>query len=373
MRKNRRHCRLGQIHGNKVCALPFLQRTDQVVHTDGLGAINRSHTQRFPRGHNFRILIFDLIKQCGKLHLVDDIVAVISGGLIGTKAHHAAGILECLCRRNNTVNDTDRARAQQHRCAAASHLLRLIVAGIRQMNRNQRIIQKSQLVQECNGALSVTLYDLIGFTVTLLHVHMDLGVSLLRQRIHTLEQLRTEKIDSLRAKQNPDATIGLVMPFVIQFQILLQRLFTQRCFKFIKLPGCVCSVRRFSDRRGDIPARTNFLNKLADRIHICFVIAQSRSSGFQGFDDRQTASGLSLRAVAPVHERLQAIHHPISCILSQSSENAVAGMHVAVDEAGKHRMMLQIQDFLTFVLTLDLFCRTNCQNFALVYGHDTIF
>ena len=48
-------------------------------------------------------------------------------------------------------------------------------------------------------------------------------------------------------------------------------------------------------------------------------------------------------------------------------------MHVAVDETGKHRMMFQIQDFLAFVLTLDLFCRTNCQNFALVYGHDTIF
>ena len=79
-----------------------------------MGTLNGGHTQGFPGGHNFRILILDLVEEANIFHLIDDVMAVVARSLIGTQGHHTARLLENNTWADNAINDADRTRINDH-------------------------------------------------------------------------------------------------------------------------------------------------------------------------------------------------------------------------------------------------------------------
>ena len=143
----------------------------------------------------------DLVKQRHKLHLVEDIVAVVAAGLVRPQRHSAAGTLKRQRRWYDAVYDADGAWANDHRSTAVCHHLCLFLRTVRQMNGQQRFIQQSLLFQPGHRTHAVTHFHLRGFPISLLGVHVYARISFLGQLINAFEQITAYKIRPLRAKQ----------------------------------------------------------------------------------------------------------------------------------------------------------------------------
>ncbi len=98
---------LRQVDQDQVGSLAHLDRTHLPVQPQRPGAFYGRHAQHFPRRHDGGVPIPDLVEECGELHFVENVTAVVARRLVGPQCHGTSGVPKDPCRRHDAIDDPD--------------------------------------------------------------------------------------------------------------------------------------------------------------------------------------------------------------------------------------------------------------------------
>ena len=296
-------------------------------------------------------------------------MAVVAGGLVRAQGHHAARLLEDHAGADDPVDDADRARVDDHTGPLFGDMGGLLVAAVGQVDRDQGGVQIAQLIQEGGGPLAVTLLDLISLPVALLDVHMDLGAPLLDHLLDLQQQLRTDEVRPLGAKEDPDPSPGLTMPLVIELDVPLEALLPHLVIELIQFSRLIHPALGRPDGLGDVAPGPHLLDEGAHAVHPGLVVPQGGGARPDGLQDGDPAARVLLLCGDGVVEGLEAEHHPVVGVLGQAPHDVAGGVHMSVDEAGQDHVVGQVDDLLGRVLLQDMLLCAHLQDLAAVDGH----
>ena len=364
---DRQHAREVEGHRDEVRALALFEGPADVVHADGSRAFDRGHAQRSPGRHDLRILVLDLVEQADVLHLVDDVVAVVAGRLVGTEAAVAARFLEDHGRADDAVDDADGSRVDDHAGAALRDDAGLVVVAVGQVDRDQVLIEDAQFVEELRRSLAVSLDDLVRLSVALLHVQVHLGVSFLDGLLGLEQHLGAHEVGALRAEQ--DADVALAVPAVVGLDVRVHLAFAHLVVELIELAGIIDPSLGGAEHGGQVASRADLRDEFRAAVHFDVVVAEAGRAGLDGLDDGHAAALDLVLGGRGVHERLQREHHPVVGVLRQASEHVVERVHVGVDQSREDDMILQIQHFVRLIFAVYCRCVGKAFDLACVYDH----
>ena len=217
------------------------------------------------------------------------------------------------------------------------------------MDCNKRFIQIAQLIQKSCRTLAIALDDLIGLSISLLHMHMDFGTPLLDRLLDTQQHLRADKVSALRAKQDLNPSPCLVVPFIIQINVSIQALLSHGIIKLIEFARLINPSFSRSNRLCNIPSGAHLIDESTHIFHFGIIVAQCGSACPDGLQNGHSAAHIPLLVINRVVKGLEAEHHPTVGVLGQSAHNIACSMHMAVDKTRQHHMMIQGDHFLSCI------------------------
>ena len=117
-------------------------------------------------------------------------MAVVSRGLVRTQSHISSGLLELHARTYYTVYYAYGSRIDYHSRSSLGYERCLVSVAVGQVNSDEGAVQISQIVQKCRRSLAVSLLYLISLSVSLLYMHVDLGISFLCHLLYLEKEFR---------------------------------------------------------------------------------------------------------------------------------------------------------------------------------------
>ena len=274
-------------------------------------------------------------------------MAVVAGSLIRTQSHHTTRLLEGHAGADNSINDSNRAGIDDHGGPAFGNKGSLLICAVSKMNGNEGFIQIAQFIQEGGGPLAITLNDLIGLSVPLLHMHVDFGSPVFDRLLDAQQHLWADKVSALGPKQDLDPTARLVVPLVIQGNVSIQALFAHGVIKLIELAGLIDPPFGRPDGLGNVASCPHLVDERTHVFHLGFIVAQRSGARPDGLQNGHPAARISLLIVDRVVKRLKTEHHPTIGVLGQAPHDVASRVHVAVNKAGQHHVMIQDDGFLS--------------------------
>ncbi len=208
------------------------------------------------------------------------------------------------------------------------------------MDGDQVFVEQADLFEKCDGPFSITLNDLICFTVALLRVQVELRLSLFDYFLRLKQHFRADEVRSLRPEQN--LYVVFIVPLIVHADILAQSFFAHGIVKLVELARIVDASLRSAEHQRQIPAGADFLDEFSHAVNFVVLIAQCRRSRFDCFDNRYAASLYRIVQRCSVRKRLKPVHHPVVRVLRKTPQDVVQRMHVTVDKAGEHCVMFEI-------------------------------
>ena len=298
---------------------------------------------------------------------MDDVVAVVARGLVGAEAAHAARFLEDDGGADHAVDDADGCGVDHHTGTASGDHSGLVVVAVRQVDRDEILIQDAQLVQELGGPLAVSLHDLIGLSVALLYVQVHLRMSLLDGFLRLEEHFGAHEVRALGSEE--DADVALVVPFIEGLDVGVHFAFTHLVVELVELAGIVDLSLRGTEHGSQVASGADLRDKFRAAVHFDIVIAQTGGAGLDGLDDSHTAALDLLVVLRRVYEGLQGEHHPVVGVLRQAAQHVVQRVHVRVDESGEDNMIFQVQDLVCLIFAVYCCCIGKTLDLTAVYDH----
>ena len=163
------------------------------------------------------------------------------------------------------------------------------------------------------------------------------------------------------------------MPFIIEGNVGIQACFAHSIIKFIEFARLVDFSFCRANHQRDISTGTELGNKIAGCIHIGFIITHGSSSCFGSFDEGNRTTDVFFSLCGSVVKWLQSVHHPVVSILSQSTHDIAAGVHMSIDKSRQQNMMAHIKLFFRFILVRELVNVYDVDDLASVYDKCFLF
>ena len=98
---------------------------------------------------------------------------------------------------------------------------------------------------------------------------------------------------------------------------------------------------------GNVASCPHLVDERTHVFHLGFIVAQRSGARPDGLQNGHPAARISLLIVDRIVKRLKTEHHPTIGVLGQAPHDVASRVHVAVNKAGQHHVMIQDDGFLS--------------------------